>query len=237
MHYLAVTKYENIDPDFNSKPMRREARLECENSFKPRPLYDGLSLRSREIRVLNLLPGHKGTPIQCDLFTANSVQEIEYEALSYVWGDESIRESITVNNKKLSVTKNLYDALHSIRHSDRAKLLWTDAICIDQQNVRERNVQVAMMGEIYLAAKTVNVYLGEANTYTEFLLRMLEEYEDPQATPDSKIFDTPNWPVILEYMTRNHAQIFQSLVSIMSRPWFSRMWIFQVYLSCPINHF
>ena len=33
--------------------------------------------------------------------------------------------------------------------------LWVDAMCIDQANVAERNMQVALMGQIYAKADAV----------------------------------------------------------------------------------
>jgi hypothetical protein len=43
--------------------------------------------------------------------------------------------------------------------------LWIDSICIDQRRdaVAERNIQVALMGEIYKCAKSVVVWLGRSD--------------------------------------------------------------------------
>jgi hypothetical protein len=48
-----------------------------------------------------------------------------------------------------------------LRKPQEAITLWIDSICIDQTNVAEKNVQVALMGEIYKGADQVVVWLGE----------------------------------------------------------------------------
>ncbi|EON63562.1 hypothetical protein W97_02790 [Coniosporium apollinis CBS 100218] len=93
-----------------------------------------------------------------------------YEALSYVWGDPKVRKAIRVSNEgkagqegELQVTVNLYSALQHLRLRDRPRMLWADAVCIDQSNVEERAQQVMIMGRIYALAKKVVVWLGEAS--------------------------------------------------------------------------
>ena len=48
-----------------------------------------------------------------------------------------------------------------MRLSDRPRVLWIDAICIDQSSTTERNAQVAFMATVYSAAKHNLIYLGE----------------------------------------------------------------------------
>lgn len=50
---------------------------------------------------------------------------------------------------------NLYSALLHLRQSEKERVLWIDAICINQENVQERNQQVTMMKRIYIAATRV----------------------------------------------------------------------------------
>jgi hypothetical protein len=83
--------------------------------------------------------------IQCKLVTAyfNDKAEDAYSALSYEWGPaEPPFYWIRTNDRYLRVRKNLHSflrsahiALRSERDQDVAKLLWIDAICIDQNNV------------------------------------------------------------------------------------------------------
>lgn len=40
------------------------------------------------------------------------------------------------------------------------KVMWIDAVCIDQTNLLERNHQVGMMGDVYRNAMQVRAWLG-----------------------------------------------------------------------------
>ena len=87
-----------------------------------------------------------------------------YHALSYTWGSNVLDHRITVvsgeSQQTLPITENAHTALRHIRHSNSVRLLWVDAICINQQDVEERNDQVARMADIYKSAEKVIVWLG-----------------------------------------------------------------------------
>lgn len=108
-----------------------------------------------------------------------------YSALSYVWGDQSNPHKIYLNNKEFYIGHNLYLALrqHSKsmrsstieveRHNDRpltnpqedsvlteSRLLWIDAMCINQSDIAEREAQVKLMARIYRQADHVHANLG-----------------------------------------------------------------------------
>lgn len=67
----------------------------------------------------------------------------------------------------LSVTKNCEYALRTLRQKDQERVLWIDAICIDQSNIPERGHQVQLMSKIYAQAIRVLAYLGEASGDSE----------------------------------------------------------------------
>jgi Heterokaryon incompatibility protein (HET) len=87
----------------------------------------------------------------------------DYEALSYVWGDPLIRENIELDGVEFQVTTNLHAALRHLRWVTRPRLLWIDAVCINQTNPAERSKQVSLMTEIYKHAKQVIIWLGESS--------------------------------------------------------------------------
>ncbi|KAH7396120.1 heterokaryon incompatibility protein-domain-containing protein, partial [Pyrenochaeta sp. MPI-SDFR-AT-0127] len=55
------------------------------------------------------------------------------------------------------------------------RVLWVDAICINQTDNDERSKQVAIMGEIYNRAIKVFAWLGEANGQSNCVLNVLQE--------------------------------------------------------------
>lgn len=89
--------------------------------------YDNLPTQT-SIRVLELLPGQEGDHVSCLLHTLDWSNPLEYEAISYAWGDPNVRESVTCHGRELGVTRNLHTALTHLRFQDRSRILWADAI-------------------------------------------------------------------------------------------------------------
>ncbi|KAJ9142873.1 Heterokaryon incompatibility protein 6, OR allele [Coniochaeta hoffmannii] len=82
-----------------------------------------------------------------------------YEALSYVWGDPRNHEQVTVDGEVVPVTVNLYEALYSLRLLDAGRRLWVDALCINQSDHKEKEVQIGLMRRVYQQAEKVIAYL------------------------------------------------------------------------------
>ncbi|KAF8859326.1 heterokaryon incompatibility, partial [Acephala macrosclerotiorum] len=84
-----------------------------------------------------------------------------YEALSYVWGESDPPCWILCNGQRKSVTPNLGAALRRLRYKEKWRLVWIDAICVNQEDLDERSQQVMLMRNIYSPARRVIVWLGE----------------------------------------------------------------------------
>jgi hypothetical protein len=120
-------------------------------------LYETLVKSSRQLRLLILHPcKDPGEGIRCDLIKASLNSDPRYEALSYTWGKPINEATIIVNAITLPVRKNLWDALYHLRGAE-ARTLWIDAVCINQNNILERNDQVQMMRHIYEKAQRVGI--------------------------------------------------------------------------------
>ncbi|KAF2830990.1 hypothetical protein CC86DRAFT_283023, partial [Ophiobolus disseminans] len=124
-------------------------------------VYEYEPLQSpQHIRLLRLAPGNEDAPSQCSLLQVDSSLDQSYEAISYAWGDAKDRESIICDGKYLAITRNLFEVFCSFRSPLEPRCLWADAICIDQQNVKERNAQVQLMASIYSKATKVLLWVG-----------------------------------------------------------------------------
>jgi hypothetical protein len=126
---------------------------------------------SRPFRVLTILPGSKTSPLECSIDVADLDNPPQYEALSYCWGKSAPTASILCNKARLMIRDNLWDALYRMRHPNQSRCLWVDAICINQDNVRERNHQVSLMGFIYRRATKVLAWVG--NEHSHFAIPLL----------------------------------------------------------------
>ena len=86
----------------------------------------------------------------------------QYDAVSYTWDNQLPSSFVKVGGRYLGITQNVRDLLVELSSSTRRKLLWIDAICIDQSSTTEKNVQVRKMGTIYKQASRVPVWLAPA---------------------------------------------------------------------------
>ncbi|RMJ18164.1 hypothetical protein CDV36_002119 [Fusarium kuroshium] len=129
-------------------------------------VYEGvasLDVAQEQIRMLHLEPGWGSTPISCTihLISLTSDPPSKYEALSYTWGDPKVTREIIVNGYLVNVTFNLYSALYRLRQPEETRVLWVDALCINQTDVDERGQQVGLMGKIYSICDNTVIWIGE----------------------------------------------------------------------------
>ncbi|KAJ4364416.1 hypothetical protein N0V83_009010 [Neocucurbitaria cava] len=114
------------------------------------------------IRILELLPGREGSPLACSLKEVNK-NDVSYEALSYAWGapifSKSIRE-VTFDTV-IPVTENLYEALQVLRSEVTPRILWIDALCINQSDLKEKGHQVVPLEIFRDAVCCLNRYLDK----------------------------------------------------------------------------
>lgn len=127
-------------------------------------LYRPLDADRGEIRIIELLPGSFDSDIRCHLkyTTLDSPESIPYEALSYVWGKPDFTEPLEFEGHQVLVTKNLATALRHLRPDANGspRRIWVDAICINQNDVAERNHQVTIMKDIYSHCTADLAWLG-----------------------------------------------------------------------------
>ena len=101
-----------------------------------------------------------------------------YEAHLYAWGDPHAIRPIAVNGREFQVTKNLENALRSLRRvDDRLRVLWIDALCINQQHNEEKKNQVAHMDVVYKKATNVLIWLGKETADTGSTLQFLDHFQ------------------------------------------------------------
>ena len=72
-----------------------------------------------------------------------------------------MKQAITVKGSSLPVTLNLHTAFQYLRMQDKPRVMWADAVCINQRDPDERSSQVSLMADIYRPAVEVQVWLCE----------------------------------------------------------------------------
>ncbi|KAH8667498.1 heterokaryon incompatibility protein-domain-containing protein, partial [Tricladium varicosporioides] len=173
--------------------------------------YSPLSPGGDNIRLLRLLPNEdEAAPLQCKLcnysLRKSNPRTQLYEALSYVWGNPHETLPIYVDNDQFPVTLNLHAALLRLRDHSLERIIWIDAVCINQKILEEQGQQVQLMAKIYSNAHRVIVWLGEMADDIDGALE--------------NICLAAN----REYIEHSKKKI---ILNLLQRSWFQRIWVLQ----------
>lgn len=191
--------------------------------YEYRPLREG----PNNIRLIQILPGTGDAGIVCQVFQytlRNDKAFGLYEALSYVWGDSNMPHSILIRNaedveyRSFRITHNLYTALRRLRDPDLPRTFWIDAICINQDDLQERAMQVTIMARIYAYATSVSVWLGEADNDSSATFDLLQDILAQRSK------HAPGWATSIETKVVPAATSIQALLD---RAWFRRAWVYR----------
>ena len=211
-----------VDADAHGAVAKRD-NSRIETCYKP------LDTSRNEIRLLayrvlawDELPGIK---VECMFKVVALDDQPVFEALSYTWGPplvdsdwKPLDEFIYFNGHRLQIKGTLFDALLGLYlyrrgSADGALLyLWADALCINQDDVTERNSQVSLMASIYSRAKTVRIWLGDI--YSE-------------SSRVDTFFRAVKEGNILEHLASEDKDCLAGLKQVVSRSWWLRTWVIQ----------
>ena len=188
--------------------------------------------RRSYVRLFALAPGRENDTISCTLTVWPLELAPNYEAISYVWGDPTAKIGIRCSGQSLGITKSLHTALKHLRLQDRERMLWADAICINQGDVDERSSQVTIMKEIYSRAQCVLIWLGEETERDQGALRELNHlYEILSGLPEgagraiSHSYGGDEWVSLLKRVAEGCRK--EPVGYLLELPWFQRAWVIQ----------
>lgn len=214
------------------------------------------TLKGRQIRLM-YIECHSGLNLHTSPLSVKLVEEnldtAEFDALSYVWGDQATRFQIKCNNQSVTIGQSLHEALMEYRlrlrqgrgrEGNKIRGLWADAICINQGNEMEKTEQVRMMRDIYKAAKFTIIWLGlledddvQAIQLAQLAYRRCPEnlrHEMQGTRQDYREFRSTDrgLPEVFYGDARGHVfdPTWKNLFKILQHPWFSRIWIVQELL-------
>jgi hypothetical protein len=194
------------------------------------------------IRLVNLLPGRFDDSLQCQIseieLSSNLGIRYSYEALSYVWGDQSNAKPLYIVHAdgspsgKLALGPNLYSALLHMRFKDSSRTIWCDLISINQVDLEERSQQIVRMGEIYRKARRVVVWLGpeadesriamNAIRYTGAQIQIMPK----RRTWQPRLCADPRFTWEAQQVPLSKAEL-QAIHMLIQRDWFKRLWVRQ----------
>lgn len=203
---------------------------------------------AQSIRLLKIHPGQWEEPLVCSLVHA-SISEpdnvVPYTALSYCWGTDSNVATMTltstmINNTsttptaqiqeiQVSIKLNLFIALRYLRTgAGDPRVVWVDALCINQQDIQERNQQVSIIQNVYSCATDVCIWLGEESEKARVALEILKPFTALYESDASGFLEKPT-----PHVNSPHSQAgvvaakYREIGDLFGLPWFSRVWVLQ----------
>lgn len=204
--------------------------------------YAPLDPTQDQIRLLVVQPGELGNVVKAELVHASLNENPVYEAISYCWGGSRTvdiqlscpnhlgngtrpLESVSAqkHSSKFPITANLESALRHLRRPNKSRVLWADAICINQEDEVEKSHQVRLMDQIYKKCRGCLIWLGEAANDSDYAMDLIREM-------DYAIRGEPNQNVAMENLShkiirnQNYVRHCRALMHLISRPWFFRLW-------------
>lgn len=174
--------------------------------------------------------------------SAHSLQteRVAFEAVSYTWGTVKTPIEIQViaaddvplqPPQTMKVGPNLFTMLRYLRKQKASRLLWIDAICINQEDLVERGEQVARMHHIYAFANRVIIWLGEATQDSNLALKMLEHSgKQLEYTESGFYLPSPECAGTERFWYKENllsTETWTAIANLMQRPYFERLWILQ----------
>lgn len=183
-----------------------------------RPLYRPLTRPEAQIRLFKLEKVGEDAKIKGSFVYADIQSCRKYTALSYAWGETTKTRKITIGGQDdVDIGENLWWFLHCRgRTMKKPRLFWIDAICINQQDVTERNHQVGLMKRIYSMASSVYIWLGRDSEDSHLAMELLGKARLEhlrQHVHDQR----PIWG----------SQEGKAIRDLFERSYWSRMWIIQ----------
>lgn len=140
--------------------------------------------------------------------------------------------------QKMTVRKNLAEAIRVIRNPNVIMPVWIDALSINQKDLIERARQVPRMGEIYDFATAVYSYIGNPTEGSESVFSFTKElFKHPIVRKnESNEFHFPSEDVLRGQSDGNEntikpdqlAKLCAGLYRLFCRQYFRRIWMLQV---------
>jgi hypothetical protein len=168
-------------PSRRSRKARLRTKSEAIDEAYEALRYTYSALPPEHIRILVLRPDGKSTALRGKI-VVGSPDELNYWALSYVWGTGEQSASIFIGGKTLPITETLRCALLHLHDAESEEThIWIDQVCINQTSIAERNEQVSRMGEIFAKAELVVAWLGDSTPATDYIFPALSQIDDRMA--------------------------------------------------------
>lgn len=206
--------------------------------------YEYRPATKREFRILVLDSGQLDDTVSATIVhsSLDDLPHLKYETISYAWGDASLRAHMLINNAVLEIPATAGAVLRQVRHKNKPRRLWIDAVCINQADLKERQQQVEYMRYIYTHSSRNIIYLGQSDNHTEVALKTvsailadLTSQVQSYSKLQDLLYNQDGSPAIESGHSKASPYDNEALQSLYDRPWFSRLWVVQEAALAPRN--
>ena len=162
--------------------------------------------------------------VHLSIQTHRLVDEPDFDAVSYVWGEAPVTVTVMCNDAPLLITPTALEMLENIQRYKRP--LWMDAICINQQDPDEKATQIPLMQRIYALADQVVVWLGASSPFINLFMAAFPSLWDfasrwrPTKMTSNADWRGAEWPA-------DDNKLWVGLYQVLANAWFWRLWTFQ----------
>lgn len=119
------------------------------------------------------------------------------------WFCKATQALIILDGQSYAIRPKLYEALHHLRHANDTVILWIDALCINQDDLLERSLQVPLMSKIFSQARQVLLWIGGGRLEAATLRLFIDKDARTQ---------------------------FLGVATIENTSWFTRLWTMQEFI-------
>jgi hypothetical protein len=191
--------------------------------------YKPLTPADASIRVLEICTAPDDPQLRCTM--RHIPLKSSYMCLSYTWGNDKATHPVLINDQVFFVRDSLWAFLVQARKTKKFQSvpIWIDAVTINQEDIDEKNKQVALMGDIYSHASEVIMWLGEGDGNTEKAF----EFVKKNANTGNISFNPMSESDIVAVLGRQSPDVKQywdAFDTLSSLVYFTRMWIVQEVL-------
>ncbi|KAK0724614.1 heterokaryon incompatibility protein-domain-containing protein [Lasiosphaeris hirsuta] len=237
-----------------SKGLIKSGSIRSLDNYEYSDLRDG----TKDIRLITLLPGGDDEPIAIQIKHARLPEYVEqlssgkqalkeiqktlpagwvaYETWEgpYIYVNEDLDASSWSHpvSRELDVARTSTQDVPGTPYFEALSTLWIDAICINQEDMAERNAQVQRMPHLYRLAYRVVVWLGPGSRQSKLAISTLRFLaEQVQVTRENHLVGMPG-AVEGGWYHNNHdlpydGETWRAILRFFQRLWFTRVWVVQ----------
>lgn len=211
--------------------------------------YEALSEANSEIRLLEFVDTKMNeSRVECLIHKVSLHEEVNFTALSYVWGGSCKSGEILLDQVPMPVTPNLENSLRWAKYHWKKKFpdrdvsrlrLWADGVCINQDDIKERNHQIQLMKDLHSKAELVISAVAHNHSRVPRAFQVYHDVYDILINSEPRFsFDdicSYEWMKRLPYLCREdagaqallHNLSWNAVVEFLSLPYWKRVWIVQ----------